>query len=252
MDVTNARQLVFQAIEPGGRELRVYADGTSSGFAEGTRVINHFMADRNAAIGLLVRARDQGLITADLADKILSIWSSADGASEDGPAAKVEALYRAAREARLYPLGSSEGERVTLADLHRYGVARLPSSSGNSGHRTATAPTNEPTQADPACARSSAPPHQTPLDTGTFAGWPEPAGEARRAYLSDLDARFANYPSLPSWPEVERRLGTVTGESCSSPPSSPAGIRARLASCAREAVRALVSWWPGRSKGGPR
>jgi hypothetical protein len=74
MDVTNARRLIFQAIEPGGRELRVYADGTSSGFAEGTRVINHFMADRNAAIGLLIKARDQGLIAHEKAAEILAIW----------------------------------------------------------------------------------------------------------------------------------------------------------------------------------
>ena len=96
--------------------------------------------------------------------------------------------------------------------------------------------------ADPTSPQSSAPLHQMPLETGMTGGSLAQEEEVRRAYLSDLDAKFAKHPSLPAMPELVRRAAIRTRGSHSSPLPTREGFRGRLTSFWLRAVRVLVTW----------
>ena len=83
--------------------------------------------------------------------------------------------------------------------------------------------------------------HQTLHGTRPPAALPVQAEVDRLAYLSDLDEKFATFPSLPSAQAIARRVTKVLGGIHSFQPSSRAGIRERLGSFWLGAVRLLAT-----------
>jgi hypothetical protein len=60
---TPARIRMFEAHEPDGHVYRIFSDGDSEGFAEGTLFANDFVRVRNALLWLSDKAQKHGLIT---------------------------------------------------------------------------------------------------------------------------------------------------------------------------------------------
>lgn len=65
------RPAIFEAHEPSGKTYRIFEDGSTEGFEEGTVIANLALAWVNVAKGLAVKARDNGLISIEQAANIL-------------------------------------------------------------------------------------------------------------------------------------------------------------------------------------
>lgn len=57
-----AKEVVFQAHAPSGHVFRIFRDGTTEGFPDGTIVINTWMAMLNLERGLRIQAINQSHI----------------------------------------------------------------------------------------------------------------------------------------------------------------------------------------------
>lgn len=62
---------VFEVHERNGKTYRIWADGHTEGFEEGAIIINGASVWVNLAKGLAIKARDNGLISAEDAAHIL-------------------------------------------------------------------------------------------------------------------------------------------------------------------------------------
>lgn len=62
---------VFQVHERSGKTYRIWADGRTEGFEDGAIISNGALAWINLAKGLAIKARDNGLISAEQAADIL-------------------------------------------------------------------------------------------------------------------------------------------------------------------------------------
>jgi len=71
----NQENLAFEVIAADGHVFRVYLDGRTQGFPEGSVVANHVAPRINLTAGLLTRSGDR--ITKEQRSKILATWGLA-------------------------------------------------------------------------------------------------------------------------------------------------------------------------------
>lgn len=68
----NRENLLFEVCErSSGHWYRIYIDGSTEGFEEGAIILNHALIRSNYIKGTVLRAKKEGLISAELAAKLL-------------------------------------------------------------------------------------------------------------------------------------------------------------------------------------